>query len=496
MITIVLKNKKQFIFLLIFLFSFGSILAKEINIGQALEPPHLDPSLGAAGAIDEVVYNNLFEGLVTLNSQGEIVPLLAKKWSISKDKKIYIFDLEKEVYFHDGNQMSAQDVVFSLRRIIAKNSTNSQKKLYESITKVTAINDAKVKIELNNANYNFLYFLSFGDAVIFQEKNYKNNKTKPIGTGPFLFKKWIRGNKIELLRNEKYWNKKPIIDKLNFLFIVDPSTAYYSLLSKKIDGYPNFPAPEKLPLLQKNKDFQVVLGNTEGETLIAMNNKKKTLSNLKVRRAIQHAINKEEIIKVAVYGYAEAIGSHFSPNHPDYIDISNYYPYNLEKAKKLMKEAGYENGFEANLKLPPPFYAKRSGELLVHQLQKIGIRLKVSNLEWATWLEDVFRAKDYDFTIISHTEPYDFFIYARKNYYFNYENILFNSIIEDLKVNFDIQKRKNLHHQLMNILAEDAVNVFLFQLPKLGVWKKEVSGFWKNSPLQANVMKNIQIQKK
>ena len=485
-------NRHSFFCLLCFLFSFFSVFANELKIGQALEPPHLDPSQGAAGAIDEVVYGNIFEGLVTLNDKGEIKPLLAKKWTISEDKKTYIFDLQKDVFFHNKKKMTADDVVFSLQRIIAPDSINTQKSLFKSIQGVYALNPYQVKIQLKNVDQNLIYFLTWGDAVIFQKENSNKNKNLPIGTGPFQLQKWLKGTRIELAKNKNYWGKKAKVDKVSFIFITDPSSAYYSLLSGEIDAYPNFPSPENLVTFEKNKNFQVIIGNTEGETLLAMNNNNKELANKKVRQAIQHAVNKKEIIQAAMYGYAKTIGSHFSPNHPDYLDLSEYYEYNLKKAKKLMKEAGYENGFEASLKLPPPFYAKRSGEVLLHQLKKINIKLKIINVEWAIWLNEVFKEKKYDFTIISHTEPYDFFIYARDNYYFNYQNPLFNEKIEKLSVLSGMQK-KELHQRLAKILTEDAVNVFLFQLPKLGVWKKGITGFWSNSPLQANVLKNLQV---
>ena len=131
---------------------------------------------------------------------------------------------------------------------------------------------------------------------------------------------------------------------------------------------------------------------------------------------------------------------------------------------------------------------------MVYQLEKIGIRLKIVPVEWAQWLQDVFKNKEYDFTIIAHTEPYDFNIYARKNYYFNYQNEHFNALVKELKQTFSAAKRQTLHRQVMKQLTEDAVNVFLFQRPKLGVWKKNITGLWENSPIQANVLRDVVIQ--
>ena len=487
--------KKYLILLLLFInFSFTAFAKPHFKLGMALEPPHLDPSAGAAGAIDEIVYNNLFEGLVTLDQAGKVQPLLAKKWKISKDKKTYIFELQKNVFFHDGKKLTADDVVFSLNRIIAKKSVNAQKALYQPIEKIEKLAENRLQVNLKFPYRNFLYYLAWGDAVIVNSKNYKKNKTHPIGTGPFQFEKWVRGNRVELKKNTKYWAKKPALEKVSFFFIADPANSFFALLSGDIDAYANFPSPENISLLQKEKRFKIVIGNTEGETLLAMNNKKSPLNNIKVRHAIQYAVNRTEIIQGAMFGYATPIGSHFSPNHKDYLDLSNHYPLDLEKARSLLKQAGYPNGFKATLKLPPPSYARRSGEILQQQLAKIGIRLKIVPVEWAQWLQDVFKNKEYDFTIIAHTEPYDFNIYAREKYYFNYQNEHFNALIEELKQTFSTKKRKILHHLIMRRLTDDAVNVFLFQRPKLGVWKKNVTGMWENSPIQANVLRDVVIK--
>ncbi len=483
-----------FIYFLFISISFAESSKTHLKLGMALEPPHLDPTAGAAGAIDEIVYNNLFEGLVALDKAGQIQPLLARKWTISKDRKSYTFELQQNVFFHDGKKFTADDVVFSLSRIVAEKSVNAQKVLYQPIKAIHKLGTHRVLIELKFPYRNFLYYLAWGDAVVVNSKNYKQNKIHPIGTGPFQFKKWIRGNRVELKKNTKYWAKKPALEKVSFFFIADPANSFYSLLSGNIDAYANFPSPENITLLQKDKRFKIVIGNTEGETLLAMNNKKSPLNNIKVRHAIQYAVNRKEIIHGAMFGYATPIGSHFSPNHKDYLDLSNHYSFNIKKAKSLLEQAGYPNGFQATLKLPPPSYARRSGEILVQQLSKIGIRLKIVPVEWAQWLQDVFRNKEYDFTIIAHTEPYDFNIYARENYYFNYQNNHFDALVEELKQTFSTKKRKILHHLIMRKLTDDSVNVFLFQRPKLGVWKKNVKGLWENSPIQANVLRDVVIQ--
>jgi peptide/nickel transport system substrate-binding protein len=160
-------------------------------------------------------------------------------------------------------------------------------------------------------------------------------------------------------------------------------------------------------------------------------------------------------------------------------------------AKELLKEAGYPDGFEATLKLPPPPYARRGGEIIADQLGKVGIKLEIIPLEWAQWLEQVFKGKDYDLTIVSHTEPMDIGIYARPDYYFDYHNPKFNEVMDKLNAETDTQKRYALMGEAQKILADDAVNGFLFELAKTGVWNAKLEGLWENSPVQANDLTEV-----
>ncbi len=156
-----------------------------------------------------------------------------------------------------------------------------------------------------------------------------------------------------------------------------------------------------------------------------------------------------------------------------------------------MKEAGFPNGFKATLKLPPPPYARDGGEIIASQLREVGIDLEIIPVEWAQWLDQVFKQKDYDLTIVSHTEPNDIGIYSRKDYYFNYDNPDFDKVIADLNVTSDQAKRNELYKQAQKILADDAVNGFLFELPKVGVWDAKLQGMWDNAPIQANDLTKV-----
>ncbi|VAW14632.1 ABC transporter, substrate-binding protein (cluster 5, nickel/peptides/opines), partial [hydrothermal vent metagenome] len=391
----------------------------DITIGMVLEPPNLDPTAGAAGAIDEVVYANVFEGLTRFNSNGAIIPDLAKSWDISKDGLVYTFNLQSGVKFQDGTSMDASDVKFSLDRARAKDSTNAQKALFADIDTVEVIDPTTVKVTLSKPNGLFLFNMAWGDAVIVAPESAANNATKPVGTGPFSFSKWVQGDRVELVKNPDYWGKPVKLDKVTFKFISDPNAAFAAMMAEDVDAFPNFPAPEVLPQLKADPRFNVIVGTTEGETILAMNNKAVPLNNVKVREAITHAINRQEIIDGAMFGYGTPIGTHFNPSNPDYVDLRFQSNYDPARSKQLLADAGISD-LTLRLKLPPPSYARRGGEIIAAQLRAVGINVEITNLQWAQWLTEVFKNRDYDLTIVSHTEPYDIGIYARDDYYFQY----------------------------------------------------------------------------
>ncbi|MEM1099866.1 MAG: ABC transporter substrate-binding protein, partial [Planctomycetota bacterium] len=386
-----------------------------IIIGMQLEPPNLDPTGGAAAAIDEVVYANLFEGLMRYRSDGSIAPALAESWTISDDGTQYTFKLRSGVTFHDGTSMTADDVKFSFDRARADDSTNAQKALFAGISEVRVIDDLTVEITLSAPNGGFLTNLAWGDAVIVAAESVAQAATAPVGTGPFKFGRWVQGDRVELVANPDYWGDAPALSSATFKFISDPTAAFAAMMAGDIDAFPGYPAPETLINFEADPRFQLLIGSTEGETILSTNNAR--LTDVRVRKAIAHAINRQEIVDGAMFGYGTPIGTHFAPHNPDYVDLTAQSAYDPDLAKSLLSEAGAEN-LTLTLKLPPPSYARRGGEIIAAQLRAVGIETEISNLEWAQWLEQVFRGKDYDLTIVSHTEPMDINIYARPEYYF------------------------------------------------------------------------------
>jgi len=462
-----------------------------IIIGMQLEPPNLDPTGGAAAAIDEVVYANLFEGLTRYGPDGSIRPGLAESWTISDDGLTYTFALRSGVRFHDGSTFDASDVKFSLDRARAEDSSNAQKALFAGITAVNVIDPETVEVVLTAPNGTFATNMAWGDAVILDPASAADAATNPIGTGPFKFSRWVKGDRVELVRNPDYWGEPVALSMATFKFISDPTAAFGALMTGDLDAFPAFPSPETLGQFDADPRFAVIIGSTEGETILSTNNKSGALQDIRVRKAIAHAIDRQDIIDGAMFGYGTPIGTHFAPHSPDYLDLTANSAHDPDRARSLLAEAGHGEGLQLRLMLPPPSYARRGGEIVAAQLRAVGIGVETSNLEWAQWLEQVFRSKDYDLTIVSHTEPNDINIYARPEYYFQYDSAEFQALNETLAVTADPARRTELLHQAQRMIAEDYVNGYLFQLAKLGVADARLRGIWANAPTQANDLTEV-----
>jgi len=457
----------------------------DITVAMQLEPPHLDPTSAAAGAIDSVLYSNVFEGLTRFMGDGSVVAGLAKSWDISDDGLVYTFILHDNVLFHDGSTMDAEDVQFSLNRARADDSTNAQKALFAGITDVSALDAATVVVTLDAPNGNFLFNLAWGDAIIVAPESIDGIKQAPIGTGAFKFANWVQGDKIELTRNDAYWGTPAVLENVTFKFISDPTAAFASVMAEDVDAFVGFPAPENLPQFEADPRFQVLVGSTEGETILSTNNKMPPFDNVKVREALAHAIDRQAIVDGAMFGYGTPIGTHFAPHNPAYVDLTGSSAYDPELAKKLLAEAGFADGFETTLHLPPPSYARRGGEIIAAQLAQVGIKVQITNVEWAQWLETVFRGKDFGLTIVSHTEPMDIGIYANPEYYFQYDNPAFQELMTNLNATTDPEARTALMGDAQRMISSDFVNGYLFQLAQLSVAKAGVQGLWTNAPTQA-----------
>jgi len=360
-----------------------------------------------------------------------VLPALASSWEIENEGMRYVFALQQGVTFHDGAEFTADDVKFSIDRAMAEDSTNAQKGLFANIDSVEVVDEHTVAINLTQADGSLLFNLAWGDAIILDEATAADAATNPVGTGPFVFSDWVQGDRVEITKNPDYWGEPVQLDKAVFKFISEPTAAFAAIMAGDVDVFPNYPAPENLPQLESDPRFSVVLGSTEGETILTMNNATPPLDDVRVRQAISHAINREEIIDGAMFGYGTPIGTHFAPHNPAYVDLTAQSAFDPEKAKALLAEAGHAEGLSLSLKLPPPAYARRGGEIIAAQLRDVGIDTEIENVEWAQWIEQVFKGKDFNLTIVSHTEPMDIGVYANPDYYFQYDNPDLQALMTD-----------------------------------------------------------------
>ena len=470
----------------------GSAFAQQrkdsVVLGMVLEPaPGLDPTTAAAAAIGEVVHLNVLEGLTKINMDVKVTPLLAESWSIDPDGRVYTFKLRKNVRFHDGEAFDSIDVKFSFERAKAPGSTNKAKKaVFDNISRIDTPDPSTVIVVLDNADGNFLFRMGENTAVVLDPKSAPGTATKPIGTGPFKFESWAKGSSITLVKNEQFRDAGAIrMKKVTFRFINDPAAQVAALLAGDIDGMPRFGALESLKQFQNDPRFSVTVGGTEGKTIMTINNKKKPFDDVRVRRALAAAIDRKAIIDGAQEGFGVPIGSHMVPSDAGYVDLTSVNPYNPEKAKALLKEAGVQTPLNVTLTLPPPAYARKGGEIIASQLAKVGVVAKIENVEWAQWLSCAFKG-NFDLTVISHVEPLDFDRYGDPSYYYGYDSKAYRDLLTAYNTTTDAKNRLKLLGDIQRQLATDSVAVYLFQLPQFAVANKRLKGLWSSSPIFAN----------
>jgi peptide/nickel transport system substrate-binding protein len=331
------------------------------------------------------------------------------------------------------------------------------------------------------------FLLGQATAVIVEPKSAETNATKPVGTGPYRLENWSKGSSCVLVKWDGYRNPSLAkLRKVTFRFISDPAAQAAAVLSGDVDAFPRI-ATRVVPQFKGNPQFQVLIGGTRAKTIISINNKHKPLDDVRVRRAILAAIDRKGFIEAAADGYGTPIGSHYVPGAEGFVDTTGVNPYDPEKAKKLLAEAGVKTPLELTMTLPPPPYARQGGEFVVAQLAKVGITVKAQNVEWAQWLSNTYGGPhNYDLTIVSHVEPFDLGNYAKPDYYWGYSNPKFNQLYDRIKATGNAAERAKLLGEAQRLLAQDAANGFMYQPQFPTVAKKEVRGLWKDMPIFCN----------
>jgi peptide/nickel transport system substrate-binding protein len=455
-----------------------------LTVQVSTEPPGLDLTATPASATAGVVLYNIQECLVKVDRHGKLVPWLAERWHTT-DNKNYTFFLKRGVHFHNGRELKAADVKFVIERAMNPETKHPYPLLYSMIGDVIVKDDYTVTFALKNLNANFLINLARQGSVIYPPEAVDTLKTAPVGTGPYKMGEWVRGDRIVLVKNPDYHVKGlPKLDRVTFRFIADPNAAMAALKAGDIDASLFGLGPEHVSDLRRDARFNVIVGDTTNDVVMAMNNSLKPFSDVRVRRAITYAIDRPEVLKGAMFGMGRLLGSNVDPLNPYFVDLANAMPYDVGRAKRLLAEAGYPNGFETTLKVTPMYnYTVRAGEIITSQLAKAGVKVRLEQIEWTQWLARVWRESVYDMTIIGHAEAWDIGNYANPRYYFRYNSPKFQEVFKKSEETLDDKARRQLYVQMQNMLVEDAPVVFLFMHPRLAVAKKGVEGLWKDLPV-------------
>jgi peptide/nickel transport system substrate-binding protein len=454
------------------------------------EPPGLDLTATPATASAAVVLYNVQECLVKVDRHGKLVPWLAERWHTA-DNRNYTFFLKRGVHFHNGRELRAQDVKFVIQRAMNPETKHPYPGYYAAIGDIIVKDDYTVTFALKTLSANFLLNVARAGSVIYPPEAVDTLKSAPIGTGPYKVAEWVRGDRIVLTKNADYHVKGlPKLDRVVFRFIPDPNAVAAALKAGDIDASLFGLGAEHVDEFRKDSRFQVIVGDTTNDVILTMNNSRKPYTDVRVRRAMTYGINKREVLDGAMFGMGRILGTNIDPLNPYFVDLSGAMPYDPAKAKKLLAEAGFGNGFDTVLKVSPQYdYTVRTGQIIADQLRKIGVRVKIEQIEWSQWLDRVFcrpasgcREPDYDLTIIGHGEAWDINNYANPKYYFRYDSAKFQELFQKSEVTIDDRARRDLYVQMQKLLVEDAPVVWLYMHPRLAVAKKGVQGLWKDLP--------------
>ncbi len=455
-----------------------------ISMAMALEPPGLDPTASAASAIGEITLYNIYETLTKVHPDGSVTPLLAESWEVSPDLRTYTFKLRKGVKFSNGEAFNANTVKFAFDRAGGDKSTNKDKRTFAAIT-TQVVDDHTVVLLTKEIDPDFLFLMGQATAVIVEPKSAGSNATQPVGTGPYKLENWVKGSSLTLSKWDGHRNAGAIkLRRASFRFIADPAAQIAALLAGDVDAFPRVTA-RGIDQFKSNPKFQVMFSGSRAKTILAINNKKKPFDDVRVRRAVNMALDRKAVIQGAADGYGVPIGSYYPPSAPGYIDLTKVNAYDPDKARALLKEAGVNN-LEVTITLPPPPYARQGGEVIASMLDKVGIKAKLQNVEWAQWLSGVYGNKNYDLTIISHVEPFDLGNFSRPGYYWNYENPKFNAMYDKYKQTANAGERTRILGDIQRLVADDAVHGYLYQPQWVTIANKGVKGLWKDMPIFAN----------
>lgn len=429
--------------------------ADSLTIGLKLAPTNLDIRNQSGTALDQALIGNVYEGLVAKDAKNNVIPGLAESWDTSADGKTYTFHLYNNTTFSNGDKLTANDVAWSINELISKQYQGSQ--TLRNVESVSATDEKTVRIELSAPYSDLLWTLTGRPGLVFDKHAQYDLKTTAVGSGPYLLSSFTPNQSIRLQANTKYWGiHKPKTATVILRYIADDNAAVNALKSGDVQVLAPILGSLAAPIAKQTDKYVVKAGDDTDKYVLAFNMKGDLGQQKEVRQAIRYAINHTEII--ASRGGADmALGGPIPSLDPGYENLTNLYPYNLNKAQELMKQAGYSESKPLTLRLTyANTYGTPIGDQLRSQLKAIGIDLKVQVVEFSTWLQDVYTNRDFDISLVDHNESHDFYQWADPTYYYGYDNKQVQQLYEQSVNALSNEERDKYLQQAARLVSEDA----------------------------------------
>jgi peptide/nickel transport system substrate-binding protein len=444
-----------------------------LQVGLVLEPTNLDIRRTSGAALEQILIDNIYEGLVSRDEANEIVPRLASDYEVSPDGLTYTFTLNEGITFHSGTPLTSADVVSSYEAV-RTDATLQGNAEFASVASITAPDPATVQIVLTAPNQNFLFSLTGPAGLVFQTGDTTDLKTAENGTGPFTLSRWSKGSAITFARNDAYWGEPAGVAEVEFQYIPDFSAGVNAALDGGVQVLTAVD-PNLAPQLEDS--FTLTTGRTTDKATLAFNNAKAPLDDVRVREALRLAIDHEAVVEAV--GSGTTLSGPIPELDPGYEDLSDVISYDPEKAKELLAEAGQED-LELTLTIPT-FYGTTVPKVLISDFQKVGVTLKVDSVEFPAWLEDVYTNHDYDLSFVLHVEPRDFGNFADPEYYFGYDNADVQALYAEALAEVDPDASADLLAEAARIVSEDHAADWLYNGATITAVSPLVSGFPEDS---------------
>ncbi len=444
-----------------------------LTVGLVLEPTSLDIRTQSGAALEQALIGNVYEGLVarSVDGSGDALPALATAWKVSDDSLSYTFTIASGVTFSNGTAVTAKTAAESIQSVIDNQYLGSE--YLGSVASVEATSDTELVITLTTPYPDLLWALGGRAGLVLDTSATNDLKTTAIGTGPFLLDSWKQGDSLTLTRNDGYWGEKAKVAKVVLRYITDTNAAANALKAGDIDALA--PIDATLAKTVDTAAFSLTKGLASDKFVLAFNNAKSPLSDIRVRQAIRYAIDHAAI--VTARGDADALlGGPIPEGDPGYEDLTGLYPHDVAKAKSLLAEAGYADGLTLTLTVPS-FYGDVLPNLLTSQLAEVGITLKTDSVEFATWLQDVYTNKDFELSLVDHAESHDFGSWANPDYYFGFDNAEVQSLFAQSQVAKTEEESAKLLAQAAKIVSQEAAADWLINFRTVTAVRNGVNGF-------------------